>query len=229
MKRPLNSRYLLLICFVSAAVIWLLYCGGFLLRDILRTQSGALATQTLNFYDSGDQYGLLAPASAEEFAKDPWFTTTDPDPQLIFYFPNGQIANQFVFSGNLVGRGSGEMAVYYTESPNASFSEEHKIWAQKSGDNSWTFDLQGKTVYSLRFDPSNRAGVHWQVESMTLNPKVSVLSYFLPDTLEIAILLIGPILVWAILLEIYSIASPLLQRRRFDTRWEKSFSSEDPS
>ncbi len=229
MKKQMHTRYLLPICFISAAVIWLLYCGGFLLRDVLRIQNGTLATQTLHFYDSGDQYGLLAPASAEEFDKDPWFITTDPDPQLIFYFPDGQVVNQFVFSGNLVGRGSGEMAVYYTETPNDSFSEEHKIWAQKSGDNSWVFDLHGKNVYSLRFDPASLAGVYWQVDSMTLNPEVSALSYFVPDALEIAFLLIGPIFAWAVLLEIYQIVSPLLQRRRFDTRWENSFSGKDPS
>lgn len=224
MSKQKNRRWLLpLLCYAVAILLWFAVGGVALLRDTLYTNNGRLWRQELDFYDFDDQFGLLAP---EDFTAEPWFASTDPDPQLILRFAEGRYVTRFVFAGKPVNHGSGEMVLYYTTSPDDGepgdgFSERKKLWAAQDASGAWVFDTGGKTLYALRFDPASYAGVYWDVERMVLNEAKPAWQYFVPDGLQAALLLFLPLLAWAFLREVMAFTRPAFARRRFDARWQK--------
>lgn len=215
---PRRRRWLpVLLCYAGVLLVWLGLCGFRLLRDTYRLSHGQISPTPLALEDFTYVDGLRPMEGWDEHHN---FVTTDDDPQLVLDFPQGAYVNRFAFSGRPVSKGGGAMNLYYTTQPGQPISEGRKLWAQRAADGTWYFDLQGLRVYTLRFDVGSRGGVVWHYGGAILNAEKPPISYFTPSTRQIALLLLGPLLVWAIWGEIAAFFQPVIIRRRFEKRWQ---------
>ena len=217
MRRKTKRGWLLLsLCYALVLLVWLGLCGGRLVRDGISRSNGQLVRRELAPKDFAVQAGV---AFSDNWAADPWFASTDPDPQLHLLFEGGARVGRFVFAGQALNKPGGEMALYYTTRPGQGFSEKNKLPARQNADGDWFFDLGGRRVYALRLDPDSVSGVHWQVRGMVLNEDKPAFAYFAPDALQAMVLLFGPALLWAALVQLAAFCQPALAKRRLAHRW----------
>ena len=186
-KSPRNFWRIPLLCY---AITWALYvcaCTLSLWNTNDRLQDGAAPQRTLAVADF-ELYGveMLSPQNGRQR-----FVSTDSDPQLIYLRPEGAYFTRFVFDATANHPG-GEMVLYYTTSPEQTFSEKQKLWAQQAEDGSWFFDLSGRLVYAIRFDPNTTSGVVWTVNHMSLNEEKPAWAYYFPSPQPIVLLLLLP-------------------------------------
>lgn len=210
--KPLKRGRLLALLYVLAVLAWLLVCGGTAVRDAAWARSGVLQQQELSLAD-------FATSGIRMRGQEGLFTTTDPDPQLIYTPAPGTRVVRFTFRGQPLNRGIGEMAVYYTRTESEPYSEARKVWAQQDAAGNWVFELGGRSIYALRFDPDSVGGILWQAEGFTLNAPKPLAAYFVPSLLQLFALLLGPPLAWGLVCESTAFLRPLLVRRRFEARW----------
>lgn len=207
----------LIICYALAAVIWLGTGAVRLAADGIRQAKGQIEPTWLT-WDAFDAIEGQRMINGWEDHHN--FVTTDADPQMHLNFENGQRLGYFVFRGMPLNKGGGEMVLYYTTRPGQAFSETQKLWASKAQNGDWYFDLGGKKVYSLRFDVGAEAGVIWHYGGILLNAPRRAASYFVPSVQQWAALLLFPLLVWAILSELFAFIQPIVVRQRFKKRWQ---------
>lgn len=213
-RKPKKRWKLLVLCYLAALLVWLVLCGLRLGRDTLAISEGTLAPTTLTM-DDFVMEGFVYTQYENTFA------STDPDPKLIYTPEGGAYVTRFVFKARPLTRGAGETVLYYTTAPGEDFSDAKKLWARQDAAGNWYFDLHGKTVYSLRLDPDTMGGVFWKVDGFTLNAAIAPAAYFVPGVQAAALLLLAPLLAWAVISELAVFLHPLLARRRFEKRWNQ--------
>lgn len=207
----------LVLLYLLAVVGWL---GGAAVRlaiDAARENSGQLAAVALHPADFTVTDGVWVSPEWDE--GDTRLITMDPDPRMVYPIPNGAHLTTFTFTARALNKAPGAMHLYYTTAPGQDFSERRKLWAELAPDGSWAFDLGGRKVYALRFDPDSVGGVIWQVEAMALNAGKPAAAYFLPDARAIFLLLFAPPLAAAVLWEAVALVSPWFARRKLEKRW----------
>lgn len=186
-----------LICYGAAIVVYLAVCGIHLLVDTLRLQSGELERREL----TTDSLFLDGVKLLENDEGGFDLISENPDPQII-YSPGAPFhASTFTFRASESSRGGGEMTLFYTTGPDEPYTERQRLWAQQHADGSWVFDLGGRQVQALRFDPDTVGGVAWRDWEMVLNEPKPVWRYFLPDARPVFLLLFLPGLAAALVVE----------------------------
>lgn len=210
----------LLVCYLLVIVLYLAVCGILLLRDVLRTEAGLMPYHSLSVEDFPVQEGvkMLDSVPGEDAVR---FISIFYDPYFGIEFPEGIYAGRFVVRAEPLNKGCGEMMLYYTTRPGEDFSDRQKLWAQQDASGAWVFDLGGKKVYGLRWDPDTVSTVVWRLDSIELNVFKPAIAYFWPNAQTIAVLLTVPVLLWAVLAEGVAFVQPMLSLRRFETRWRK--------
>lgn len=207
----------LLLCYLVAVLVWFAIGLFSLARNGIMAGQGAWVQREYRWLDDlSATDGIHVPDGYGELRR---FAATDSDPKLLLDFPNGEYVTGLVFRAKALNRGSGAVNLYYSTRPDDEMSESRKLWARQLPDGSWYFDLGGRTVYALRLDPGTVAAAVWQMEGITLNPNVPLAAYFVPDWQEGLVLLLVPLLAWAVLREGIAFAAPVVARRRFDSRW----------
>ncbi len=217
-KRERRRRWpLLVLCYVAAAVLWCAVCGILLLRDTLRQNAGELPATRFGRADVAETQGILWDAN---FAENHWFYTQESDPWMRLDFPEGRYANLFVVRAQTLTIPSGQLALYYTTAPGQAISPGKVLRPARDALGRWVFDLGGRRVYSLRFDPGDTPGVMWRLDDLILTETKPPYAYFVPGARGVFILLAAPALVFAVLCECAAFLQPVLARRRFDNRWK---------
>lgn len=221
MKRKSKKRVArLLVCYGVALLLWAGACGIALLADTLRTGNGGMQTLALNLMRD------TAPSSIKfspEFAEDHSYTATDDDPYFFVEWPQGFVLRRVEYAGHTVGTAiaGGEMRLYYTTAPGQQISPRRYVTAQPAAGGGWCFDMGGRRVYQLRFDPGTVAGAMWQGDTLLLNAPMAAGMYFVPGWRAVFALLFGPLLAWAVWGEVLAFMGPLFARRRFERRWRR--------
>lgn len=99
------------------------------------------------------------------------------------------------------------MTLYYTAQPGEAFSPQKRLTARADGEGRWYFDLGGRKVSALRFDPGTKGGVLWRNWAITLNEAKPPLAYFAPTAQTAFLLLFLPGFCAALLLELLQLAA----------------------
>ncbi|MDL2252543.1 hypothetical protein LJC49_00515 [Ruminococcaceae bacterium OttesenSCG-928-I18] len=198
------------LCYAAALLLYFGVCGFHLLADHLHRQSGQLEQKDLPF-DSFYAEGVLLKDN-DDGGTD--IVSADPDPRLIYSPGEPFYATRFTFSAERCNKPGGEIVLYYTTRPGEDFSEQKRLSAQLAADGSWYFDLGGRRVTALRFDPDTSGGVLWRNWSITLNAQKPLADYFLPDARQVFALLFLPALLAAAMLEALHIRRNYLAARR---------------
>ncbi len=206
----------LLVFYAAALAFWLVMCTVRFATDMAYSRSGVLYEDELNLqmnaaFSSGIRYYT-------DFWQSGEFVTLDPDPFIIFAWPDGRYVTQVKLHSETISRPSGAVSVLYTNEQGEAFTPQKQVWADTLPDGSYVFDLGGQTIYNLRLDTGDRAGVLWVAHSLIVNPPIPFVEYYLPDAQSFAALLFLPLIAWAVMREIVLFVKPLLDRRRFERR-----------
>ena len=207
-----------LVCYGAALLFYLAVCGFQLLADQLHMQNGQLQKRDLPF-DSFYAEGVVLSDNPEGGTD---LVSSDPDPRLVYSPGEPFYVSRFTFAAETSNKPGGEMVLYYTTRPGEDFSEQKKLSAQRGEDGNWFFDLGGKKVTALRFDPDTTGGVLWRNWSITLNDEKPVIDYFLPDARVIFVLLFVPAFLLAVLMEGAWLRREYLSARKGKDRLDKN-------
>lgn len=197
--KPKKKRLWLVSVFAYALALLLYFglCGLSLLRDTLHQNDGLLQERELafdNFYAEG-----VVLRENDEGGLD--LVSTDPDPRLVYSPGEAFYASRFTFYAETSNRPGGEIMLYYTTTPGEEFSDAKRLTARLGEDGGWLFDLGGRRVQALRFDPDTKGGVLWRNWRIVLNEEKPLGDYFLPDARPVFLLLFLPAFASAALLE----------------------------
>ena len=177
-----------LVCYGLAVLFYVAACGLNLLLNEMHQKEGLLPTKELDF-ESFYAEGVILRENPEGGFD---LVSTDPDPKLIYSPGEPFYLSRFTFRAETANKPGGEMVLYYTTKPGQAFSENRRVAASRGPDGSWFFDLSGREVTALRFDPDNTGGVLWRNWSIVLNEPKPLADYFLPDAREAFLLLFLP-------------------------------------
>ncbi len=205
------------ICYGVAILFYLLLCVFYLARDTVGISSGEMEQQHLWLED----FELISIRQLETEDGVQRFVSTDADPQMIYEQSNSFRAGRIVFTAKAVNKPSGSMVLYYKTQVSEDFSEQNKIWAKRDSEGNWFFDLRGKRVVAFRLDPDSTGGVIWNVQRITLNQRVPIVEYFIPDWYAVFAILFLPALAAGVLSEMVAVSAPYFARRKFDERWKE--------
>lgn len=217
MKNKTKRRFVLVfLCYFSAILLWFCLCAINFATDAAHKKAGNMVQKTLAPQDFASTSGIKF---SENWQENSYFVSTDRDPQLHLIFDKPTPLGQFVFFAQAKNKPGGEMALYYTTKSGQAFSEKNRQTARQNPQGQWYFDFDGKKVLSLRLDPDSAGGVYWQVEAMLLNAPKPFWAYFVPDALELALVLFAPLLLAAVLAEASAFFQPLIAKRRLAKRF----------
>ena len=103
----------------------------------------------------------------------------------------------------------GQAVVLYWKAPGqADFSAAQMVYAQKTADGVYRFDLGGCVVSEIRMDSDSVGGVTTRFDGVTLNPAEGWYTAFIPTATGLVLgLLVPPVLV-AVLWELWAILEP---------------------
>lgn len=217
-KEKRQGLRLLALCYVLAALVWCGWCGGVRLRDTLYTNSGKLQEWQLSLADFEPAEGIVL---KDDLADGGAFVSSNADPQFVYRPQQPLYVTRMAISATAKNRGNNAMAVYFTTAEDQPFSEKNKVWAQQGKDGRWVFELGGRQVYALRWDPDARGGIYWETDGVVLlNAPMPTWRYFVPGMPAVALLVLGPLWVWALVRCAVLFGGPLLARRRLQRRFE---------
>lgn len=163
MKRGGAAR-VLLVCYGGFLALWL--CGGLL--------SFALGR---GFGEAELPLEAAVPANLVVLEAGGWAAENE-DPQLVFEDLDANVGRVRVRAA--FGREPGEMALFYTRKAGQGFSPRKTVYARPLGGGVYEYRLPPGHVHSLRIDPGNQAGNTLVIESVALNPRLSLWEYLAP-------------------------------------------------
>lgn len=217
-KRDNKRRWpLLVLCYLAAVVVWFAACGILLLRDTVRLNAGQLPA---THYGRDDLAFVAGVKWDADFEENGWFYTTETDPRVELHFPEGRYANLFIVQAETLLLPSGQLVLYYTTAPGEELTPSKALRPARDADGRWVFDLGGRKVYKLRFDPGDRPGVMWRLDDLVLTETKPPYAYFLPGARGVFLLLVLPLLAFAVISEVVAFLKPVFARRRFESRWQ---------
>lgn len=158
-------------CYGAAALLWLALCGALLVSDAFGRLTGRLAYQQLTLSD-------FEQLSLEQTAED-GFAAVTPDPQLIWYNPDGRTVRTVTFSA-VYDSAPGEICLYYTEAEAEPFGKDKRVFPRRNADGSYTFVLPRADLYALRLDLCSDTCTVSDV-SIVYNTGYPFRQYFIPS------------------------------------------------
>lgn len=166
----LSSFKILIITAFVIAVLWFCKSSFLLCAEQILRLSGRMETVTL----TAEDFVLSGIVPAENGG----YISTDGDPQMI-------LESQMYISGislnSTFSVKPGEMLVYYTQKEGQGFSAAKRYWfyADENSQTSYTADFGTvKKMKSIRIDPTTFAANNMSLESVTINPPKSILSFY---------------------------------------------------
>lgn len=198
MKPKQPKRWLVpLIAYGVVLLLYLFGCTAVYLSEMRLAENGLLARRELPF-DSFYAEGVLLRENAEGGTD---LVSSDPDPKMIYSPGEPFRISRLTFRAETSNKPGGEMMLYYTTQPDETFGEHRRLSARLAADGSWYFDLNGREVTGIRFDPDNRGGVLFRNWSIVLNEEKPLVDYYLPDARAVFALLFLPAFASAVVLE----------------------------
>lgn len=168
-KRPRAA--IPLACYGTALLLWLALCAALLIADAFGRLTGRLAYQQLTLSD-------FEQSSLELTAED-GFAAVTPDPQLIWYNPDGRTVRTVTVSA-AYDSFPGEICLYYVENPAEPFGQSKRVFPRRNADGSYTFVLPRADLYALRLDLCSNTCVVSGV-SIVYNTAYPFWRYFIPS------------------------------------------------
>lgn len=156
------------LCYILAAVIFLLYSAYTLASDGILRATGKIAEQRpevtdFEFKDLEYENGVL--------------TSTSDDPWLILNNVEGKVRSlryKAEYSSY-----PHEINLYYATNKDGVYSQNQRVWPTLTDDGSYKFILPRKNIYSLRLDAAS-ALIEMDFKEIVINERQSALQYFNP-------------------------------------------------
>ncbi|MDL2215525.1 hypothetical protein LJB77_00380 [Ruminococcaceae bacterium OttesenSCG-928-N02] len=126
------------------------------------------------------------------------YVSVHQDPRLVLAGYEGVLHRVDVVVS--LSRNPGEFNLFYKLEPNMpEFSAHQRTWARQVAPGHYVLDGPGKTVYGLRIDPGIFSGNVMYFESIVINPKLPLYSFFMPTVPWLLYLCVLPPLVVALI------------------------------
>lgn len=216
-KRKTRIRMLLLF-YLIALVVWGAVGTVSLAQEVIRRENGAVEQSALDIRDATWE-NMTELEGWDEGSL--WIYSTNSDPQLIWQL-EGQPIGLVRLDAQSYSKPGGEMVLYYTTNEGQPFSEARKLWARQDEEGRYVFDLEGRRIYGLRLDMDTAGGVIWRVHGISVNLYKPAWQFYVPDVQNTVLLLLVPLLCWAVAYEFWAFLHPALVRYRFERRWRDS-------
>lgn len=97
------------------------------------------------------------------------------------------------------------VVLYWKTDSAADYAERNTVYATKTAEGEYTFDLGGKFVQGIRIDPDSAGGVITWFDGIVLNPQTPWYTVFVPSATQSLLLILLPLLAAAIWQEIASV------------------------
>ena len=179
--RPLAAAYLL------AVVLWLLLAGIGAAKSSWYASKGQGGGITL----TPDQLilsSLVEQKPGEGVPEGDWLVSSDSDPQL-HWNCGGRYLEQVTLKMQTLWP-TGAVVLYYRLPGQTDFSADQMVYAQKTGEDSYRFDLGGVYVEEIRVDPASQSGVILHLDSLSCSAQGA--ARLIPDFQQLALLLALP-------------------------------------
>lgn len=153
MKRPIRW---LAAAYAAVLTLWLILGGVSLGKSAWYAHKGMKAQTELAWQD-------LTGVGVQELegqGEGVWYVSTDTDPQLYWTAPNPEGGYLETVELRMEQLTPGQAVVLYWKAPGqADFSAAQMVYAQKTADGVYRFDLGGCVVSEIRLDPDSVGGV----------------------------------------------------------------------
>lgn len=202
MKRPIRW---LAAAYLAVLALWLILSGVSLGKSAWYAHKG-MKTQTELAWQDLTGVGVQELEGEEEGV---WYVSTDTDPQLHWTAPNPEGIYLETVELRVEQLTPGQAVVLYWKEPGqADFSAAQMVYAQKTADGAYHFDLGGCVVSEIRLDPDSVGGVTTRFNGVTLNPAEGWYTAFVPTATGLVLGLLAPPVAVAVLWELWAILEP---------------------
>ena len=202
MKRPIRW---LAAAYLAVLALWLILSGVSLGKSAWYAHKGMKAQTELAWQD-------LTGVGVQELegqGEGVWYASTDTDPQLHWIAPNPEGIYLETVELRVEQLTPGQAVVLYWKEPGqADFSAAQMVYAQKTADGAYHFDLGGCVVSEIRLDPDSVGGVTTRFNGVTLNPSEGWYTAFVPTATGLVLGLLAPPVAVAVLWELWAILEP---------------------
>lgn len=202
MNRPIRW---LAAAYLAVLALWVILGGVSLGKSAWYTHKG-MKTETSLAWSDLTGVGVQ---ELEDQGEGDWYVSTDTDPQLHWSAPNPEGVYLETVELRMEQLTPGQAVVLYWKAPGQTeFSAAQMVYAQKTADGAYRFDLGGRVVSELRLDPDSVGGVTTRFDGVTLNPAEGWYTAFVPSATGFVLgLLVPPVLV-AVLWELWAVLEP---------------------
>lgn len=202
MKRPIRW---LAAAYLAVLALWLILSGVSLAKSAWYAHKG-MKTQTELAWQNLTGVGVQ---ELEGQGEGVWYVSTDTDPQLHWTAPNPEGIYLETVELRVEQLTPGQAVVLYWKAPGqADFSAAQMVYAQKTADGAYHFDLGGCVVSEIRLDPDSVGGVTTRFNGVTLNPAEGWYTAFVPTATGLVLGLLAPPVAVAVLWELWAILEP---------------------
>ena len=202
MKRPIRW---LAAAYLVVLALWLILSGVSLGKSAWYAHKG-MKTQTELAWQDLTGVGVQ---ELEGQGEGVWYVSTDTDPQLHWTAPNPEGIYLETVELRVEQLTPGQAVVLYWKEPGqADFSAAQMVYAQKTADGAYHFDLGGCVVSEIRLDPDSVGGVTTRFNGVTLNPAEGWYTAFVPTATGLVLGLLAPPVAVAVLWELWAILEP---------------------
>lgn len=202
MKRPIRW---LAAAYLAVLALWLILSGVSLGKSAWYAHKG-MKTQTELAWQELTGVGVQ---ELEGQGEGVWYVSTDTDPQLHWTAPNPEGIYLETVELRVEQLTPGQAVVLYWKAPGqADFSAAQMVYAQKTADGAYHFDLGGCVVSEIRLDPDSVGGVTTRFNGVTLNPAEGWYTAFVPTATGLVLGLLAPPVAVAALWELWAILEP---------------------
>lgn len=119
------------------------------------------------------------------------YVSTDGDPH--FYWQQAAYLDTVVLKATYNSSPLG-IVLYWKTDPAADYAEQNSVYATKTADGEYTFDLGGRLVQEIRIDPDSAGGVITWFDGVVLNPQTPWYKAFVPTPSQGLALIVLPLL-----------------------------------
>lgn len=187
-----------LLCYLSAAVIWLALGAVHAVADTAAKASGRLVTREMAVTDFA--LADLNVVSSGESGQTVLETTSN-DPQMILEDVSNETVRTLQMDAGYEGT-VGEMCLYYTTAAGQEYSKDRRVFPTRQSDGSYLYTLPRGSIVALRLDPCSpeeNKSVTITIEKILLNRPAGFGSYFVPSWYQVFCLVLYPGLAAAVL------------------------------
>ena len=193
-----NSKKLLLLCYVSIFAISVSVCLYSFAFDRVMRLMGAVQEQTFSTTDF-ELMGLT-------INEDGTLTTSTNDPRMTMGDSPERIL-RLEFEAEFINMDPGELTLFYKSKEGMEeFDVNDRVWAKKDNGGNYYFDLPRSKLYGIRIDPGIYEGINLDVDTININEKQSITSFFTPDNNWFLAMVIAPALIASVIKYLTAVA-----------------------